>query len=96
MRYSLSTYIKACLAAACVLPVLLAASCAKDSKAEGLSVPFSHKTHVENYAISNCGTCHKYDEYGTFMGLPTVGECTECHKGDGKLFTDDRKSNPRK
>jgi hypothetical protein len=96
MRYSLSTCIKACLAAVCVLPVFLTASCAKDAKSEGLAVPFSHKTHVENYNISDCGTCHKYNAYGIFMGRPTVGECTECHRGDGKLFTEDRKANPRK
>lgn len=96
MKYSLLTYIKTCLAAACVLPVLLAASCSKESSAEGLTVPFSHKTHVENYKITDCGTCHKFDAYGTFKGLPTVGECTACHKGDGKLYSDDRTSNPRK
>ena len=96
MRCSLLTYVKILIAAACVLPVFLTASCSKDSSAEGLSVPFSHKTHVENYGIEDCGTCHKYDAYGTFKGLPTVGECIACHKGDGKLYSDDRKSNPRK
>ncbi len=96
MKYLLLSYRRICLSAACILPVLLAASCSQESRAEGLAVPFSHKTHVENYDIKDCGTCHKFDAYGTFRGLPSVAECTACHRGDGDTFTGDRKSNPRK
>ena len=60
------------------------------------SIPCMHKTHIEKYDISDCETCHKYDENGRFQGLPTVGECTQCHARDGQLTNNDHKSPRRK
>jgi cytochrome c553 len=58
-------------------------------------IPFSHKTHVENYGIDDCTTCHGYEENGRFKGLPTIAECTACHARDGVLISNDL-SIPRK
>ena len=58
-------------------------------------ISFSHKSHIEKYNIKNCGTCHKYDGQGTFRGLPTIGECTQCHDRNGSLTNADHMS-PRK
>ena len=58
-------------------------------------IPFRHKTHIENYNIDNCGTCHKYSEHGMFKALPSIGECTACHQRDGVTTGTDR-SLPRK
>lgn len=58
-------------------------------------IPFSHKTHVENYGISDCTVCHGYENNGRFMGIPAVGVCTSCHARDGVTTTTD-KSIPRK
>ena len=78
------------------LLVLFAVSCTVSSKEkEGLNIPFSHKTHVENYNIDKCETCHTYSVHGLFQGTPTIGECTACHERDGKLTTTDR-TMPRK
>ncbi|HPS59275.1 MAG TPA: cytochrome c3 family protein [Spirochaetota bacterium] len=97
MKCSLLSSVKSCVIIACVLIGLSAASCKKTTQADEIKViPFSHNTHVQNYNIKDCGTCHKYDANGTFQGLPSVGECTACHRGNGDLFSDDRKANPRK
>ncbi len=58
-------------------------------------IPFMHKTHIENYDIKDCGTCHKYDDNGRFLGLPSIGDCTVCHDRNGELTNNDHKS-PRK
>ena len=58
-------------------------------------IPFSHKNHVVKYAISDCTTCHGYEENGRFKGLPTIAECTACHARDGVTTSDDH-SVPRK
>lgn len=52
-------------------------------------IPFDHKTHVEKYDIKDCATCHKYDENGRFLGIPTIGECTACHARDAALTSND-------
>lgn len=96
MKRSLSFFIKYGVISAWILLGISMTSCSKDSKAEGVTIPFSHKTHVENYAIKDCGTCHKYDVNGVFQGRPTVGECTACHNRGNDYYTDDRKSTPRK
>ncbi|PKL19319.1 MAG: hypothetical protein CVV49_01670 [Spirochaetae bacterium HGW-Spirochaetae-5] len=58
-------------------------------------IPFNHQSHVEKYGISDCTTCHGYEENGRFKGLPTIAECTTCHARDGVLTSDDQ-SIPRK
>lgn len=78
------------------LLVTTAISCNKSSHAgQGVNIPFSHKTHVEDYKIDNCETCHKYTEHGIFKGNPSIGECTACHERDGELTGTDR-TIPRK
>ncbi len=52
-------------------------------------IPFNHKTHVENYGLDNCDTCHGYEENGRFKGIPTVGDCTGCHTRDAALTSTD-------
>ena len=82
---------------ACILVVIAALSSGKVTRADkSVVIPFSHKSHVDNYGIKDCAECHKYDAYGVFKGLPSVGECTACHRGNGDLFSNDRKTNPRK
>jgi cytochrome c553 len=58
-------------------------------------IPFDHKTHVEKYDIKDCATCHKYDENGRFLGIPTIGECTACHARDAAMTANDPMT-PRK
>ncbi|MBP7734377.1 MAG: cytochrome c3 family protein [Spirochaetes bacterium] len=70
-------------------------SCNYAQADEATPIPFIHKTHIEEYGIKNCGTCHKYDKIGRFQGLPTIGECTACHSRDGELINKDHMS-PRK
>jgi len=53
------------------------------------AIPFMHKTHVEKYGASDCETCHKYDDNGRFLGIPTIGECTACHDRNGELAGND-------
>lgn len=80
----------------CVFFGIMATSCNNTKQADAVEkIPFSHKTHVEYYNIKDCGTCHKYDAAGTFQGLPTVGECTTCHKRNIGLVSIDHKT-PRK
>ncbi|MGL4370469.1 MAG: cytochrome c3 family protein [Spirochaetota bacterium] len=43
-------------------------------------MPFTHKTHTELYGIS-CQQCHRFDENGRFLGIPTAGDCRSCHDG---------------
>jgi len=82
---------------ACVILGFSVTSCKKPTQAsEVKEIPFSHKTHVQNYDIKDCGTCHKYDVTGVFRGLPSIGDCIECHRGNGDLFSNDRRTNPRK
>lgn len=91
-----SSVIKYFVILACVSMGLYTTSCKQANADEGKKIPFSHETHVQKYDIKDCGTCHKYDVTGVFKGLPSVGECTQCHRGNGDLFTDDRTKNPRK
>lgn len=71
-------------------------SCADPAQAKSSkTIPFIHKTHVEKYRISDCGTCHKYDSIGRFKGLPTVGDCTACHNREGDVCNNDHMA-PRK
>jgi hypothetical protein len=53
------------------------------------AIPFEHKTHIQKYDIKDCSTCHKYDENGRFLGIPTIGECTACHDRDASLTAND-------
>lgn len=78
-----------------ILLGIIITSVSEGTSAKAVSVPFSHKTHVENYGIKDCGKCHKYSTTGVFRGIPTVGECVVCHKRGTELFSDDRKNNPR-
>ena len=94
MKFSL---VKLFVIFACILLAVTALSSYMETRADdSKAIPFSHKTHVEGYNIKDCGTCHKYNSYGVFQGLPSVGECVACHRGNGDLFTDARKANPRK
>lgn len=43
-------------------------------------LPFTHKTHTENYGI-RCVRCHGFDEQGRFKGIPAAGDCRSCHDG---------------
>jgi hypothetical protein len=90
-------FIKSCAIPALIFLGISTTSCSKTSAAEEAitTIPFSHKTHVENYDIKDCGTCHKYNSNGVFQGLPTVGECTACHIRNGELVSGDHKI-PRK
>ncbi len=59
------------------------------------TIPFSHKSHIEKWGVTDCETCHGYEENGRFKGLPTVGECTQCHARDAVVSSDDH-TTPRK
>lgn len=59
-------------------------------------IPFMHKTHVEKYEIRDCQTCHIYDENGRFQGLPSIGECTQCHARDASFTAVNDHSTPRR
>lgn len=54
-------------------------------------IPFNHQSHIKNYGIKDCTTCHRYEGTkdgklvggnGRFLGTPSVGECTSCHVRD--------------
>lgn len=45
------------------------------------SIPFNHKSHVTRYGAADCDLCHGYYENGRFKGVPTVGDCKQCHDG---------------
>lgn len=44
-------------------------------------IPFNHKSHITKYQASDCELCHGYYSNGRFKGIPTVGECKQCHDG---------------
>ncbi len=61
-------------------------------------VAFNHKAHIEEYDAEDCETCHSYYDDGRFKGIPTAGDCRECHDGESaeeieamKKFKDNEK-----
>ena len=44
-------------------------------------LPFNHKSHLKDRGITGCEHCHGYHENGRFKGIPSVGECRNCHDG---------------
>jgi hypothetical protein len=40
---------------------------------------FSHKIHVGETVGLTCEDCHGFRADGTFIGIPGVSKCTECH-----------------
>ncbi len=61
-------------------------------------LPFNHKSHVTIYGVSDCESCHGYYSNGRFKGIPTVGECKQCHDGNGakeKAYFKDLKDTDR-
>lgn len=42
---------------------------------------FNHKSHTTKYGATDCGICHKYYDNGRFKGIPTIGDCRQCHEG---------------
>ena len=50
-------------------------------------IPFNHKSHITKYD-ADCSMCHLYSANGRFSGLPTVGECTQCHDRDSVGVSD--------
>ncbi len=95
MKHSLF-FLKPLMILILVLMGFMATSCENtEQKNVVTEIPFSHKTHIEKYNIEDCGTCHKYDEYGTFRGLPAVEDCTVCHDRSAALTNTDHMT-PRK
>jgi hypothetical protein len=42
-------------------------------------IDFNHQVHMD--AVSDgCQSCHFYREDGTFAGVPTLAQCSECHE----------------
>ena len=40
---------------------------------------FSHKTHASEAVGLTCDDCHGFRPDGTFVGIPSVSKCAECH-----------------
>jgi hypothetical protein len=95
MKLSLPFFRIAAISAVVII-CIVAVSCRLKKDADAaVEIPFNHKTHVETYRISDCGTCHKYNDSMMFRGLPSIGECTACHSRSGSLTSSDHMS-PRK
>ena len=52
--------------------------------------PFNHRKHT---ALSECGGCHKYQNDGTFTGIPDAENCLKCHNefASQNIFADSNK-----
>jgi menaquinone reductase, multiheme cytochrome c subunit len=55
-----------------VLPAVLYTS-------EPQPLHFSHKTHMGERVGMTCEVCHEFAADGTFEGIPSIAECSECH-----------------
>ncbi len=42
-------------------------------------VQFSHKLHVEDQGME-CDSCHVYRDDGSYAGMPSNEQCTDCHE----------------
>lgn len=40
---------------------------------------FNHETHVE-MVEDGCESCHIFRDDGTYAGVPTLAQCTDCHE----------------
>ncbi len=41
---------------------------------------FNHVLHMEGAGIDECTYCHAFRSDGTFVGIPNLASCTECHE----------------
>jgi hypothetical protein len=41
--------------------------------------PFNFNHALHNVEVGDCESCHYFREDGTFSGVPTLAQCTDCH-----------------
>jgi hypothetical protein len=42
--------------------------------------PFNFNHALHNVEVGDCESCHFFREDGTFSGIPTLAQCTDCHE----------------
>ncbi len=56
--------------------------------------PFNFNHALHNKEVGDCESCHFFREDGTFSGVPTLAQCTDCHQEvmgeteDEKIFVE--------